>query len=155
MSSISWSSEDDEVLIDFVRNHEAIYNIKSKEYRKTQLNQNWWREIGEILNKSDSDCSKRWCYIRDYYIRRIGKPGSGSSGETAKKRSDLLSFLDSLPFSQRGSITNVVDENPGDNSVIIEDTHDITEGIQTPEDGTIIMENTHNSEETQSNTQKI
>lgn len=52
MSSNSWSSEDDELLIDFVRNHEAIYNIKSKEYRKTQLKQNWWREIGEILNKT-------------------------------------------------------------------------------------------------------
>lgn len=39
--------------------------------------------------------------------------------------------------------------------MIIEDTHDISEGIQTPEDGTIIMENTHNSEETQSNTQEI
>ena len=51
-SNSNWSSEDDETLIDFVRNHEAIYNIKSKEYRKTQLKQNWWREIGEILNKT-------------------------------------------------------------------------------------------------------
>ncbi|XP_047023041.1 uncharacterized protein LOC124632303 [Helicoverpa zea] len=153
MSSNSWSSEDDEILIDFVRNHEAIYNIKSKDYRKSQLKQNWWREIGEILNKTASDCSKRWCYIRDYYIRRRGKPGTGSSGEAAKKRSDLLSFLDSLPSSQRGSITNVVDENIGDSSVKMENTHDISEGIQTPEDGTKIMENTHNSEETLSNTQ--
>lgn len=48
MSSNSWSSEDDEIVIDFVRNHEA--NIKSKDYRKSQLKQNWWREIGEILN---------------------------------------------------------------------------------------------------------
>lgn len=52
MSSNSWSSEDDEILIDFVRNHEAIYNIKSKEYRKSQLKQNLWREIGEILKKT-------------------------------------------------------------------------------------------------------
>lgn len=108
------------------------------------------------LNKlfTDSDCSKRWCYIRDYYIRRRGKPGTGSSGEAAKKRSDLLSFLDSLPSSQRSSITNVVDENSGDNSVIMENTHDISERIQTSEDGAMIMENTHNNEETQSNTQE-
>ncbi|CAF4956656.1 unnamed protein product [Pieris macdunnoughi] len=46
-----------------------------------------------------SDCCKRWAYVRDYYIRRKGKPGSG--GEAAKKRSVLLSFLDSLPSSQR------------------------------------------------------
>lgn len=112
---------------------------------------------GYKLNKlfTDSDCSKRWCYIRDYYIRHRGKPGTGSSGEAAKKRSDLLSFLDSLPSSQRSSITNVVAENLGDNSVIMENSHDISEVMQTSEDGTIIMENTHNSEETQSNTQEI
>ncbi|GBP51857.1 hypothetical protein EVAR_88562_1 [Eumeta japonica] len=83
-----------------------------------------------------------------------GKPGNSSSGEAAKKRSDLLSFLDSLSSSQRSSITNVVNENLGDKSVIMENTHDISEGIQTPEDGIIIMENTHNSEEIQSNTQE-
>ncbi|GBP12632.1 Retrovirus-related Pol polyprotein from transposon TNT 1-94 [Eumeta japonica] len=43
MSSNSWSSEDDEILIDFVRNHNAI---------KTQLKHNLWRKIGEILNKT-------------------------------------------------------------------------------------------------------
>ncbi|CAH2102445.1 unnamed protein product [Euphydryas editha] len=155
MSSRSkWSSEEDEILIDFVRNHEAIYNIKSKEYRKTQLKQNWWREIGEILNKTDSDCSKRWCYLRDYYIRRRGK-GTGSSREVAKKRSDFLSFLDSLPSPQRSSITNVVYESPGDNSVIIENNHDKSERTETPRDGTIILENTHTNEETQLNTQEI
>ncbi|GFQ92145.1 hypothetical protein TNCT_65971 [Trichonephila clavata] len=54
-----------------------------------------------------SDCCKRWGYERDYYIRSRRKPGSGSSGITAKKRSDLLSFLDSFASSQRPSITNV------------------------------------------------
>ncbi|XP_030031640.1 uncharacterized protein LOC115448369 [Manduca sexta] len=150
-----WSSEHDEILIGFVRTHEAIYNIKSKEYRKTHLKQNLWRQIGKILNKTDTDCSKRWCYIRDYYIRRRGKPGTGSSGEAAKKRSDLLSFLDSFPSSQRSSITNVKDENRED-SIIMENTYDNSAGTQNPEDISIIMENTHNtSEGTQSNTQEV
>lgn len=48
MSSNSWSSENDEILIDFVRNHEVIYNIKSKEYRKSQLKQNTRREYLEM-----------------------------------------------------------------------------------------------------------
>lgn len=30
---------------------------------------------------ADSDCSKRWGYIRDYYVRRQVKPGTRSSGE--------------------------------------------------------------------------
>lgn len=49
---------------------------------------------------SDVECSKRWQYIRDYYIRKKGKPGTGSPGEAAKKRTTLLSFLDSYNFSK-------------------------------------------------------
>lgn len=37
----------------------------------------------------------------------------------------------------------------------MENSHDISEGIQTPADGTIIMQNTYNTEETESNTQEI
>ncbi|PNF26363.1 hypothetical protein B7P43_G01770 [Cryptotermes secundus] len=80
-----WSSEDDELLIDFVKNHEMLYNVKSKYYRQAQLKQNLWCEIGDTLNKTDVDCSKRWAYVRDYYIRRRGKLDTGSSGEAAKK----------------------------------------------------------------------
>ncbi|XP_073952108.1 uncharacterized protein [Choristoneura fumiferana] len=155
-SNCNWRSVDDEILIKFVRNHEAIYNIKSKEYRKTQLKQNLWREIGEILNKTDSDCAKRWCYVRDYYIRRKAKPGTGSSGEAAKKRSDLLSFLDRLPSSQRSNTS--VNENREDNSVTenINDKQIHGKQAQSPE-GNIKIENTYHEseEETESNNQEI
>ncbi|XP_063585206.1 uncharacterized protein LOC134762592 [Penaeus indicus] len=103
-----WNGEEDEILIDFVRNNEALYNVKSKEYRKTQMKQNLWSDVGNILQKSGNDCSKRWIYIRDYYIRRKGNPCTGSAGEAIKKRSDLLSFLDSIPSAKRHSTTNVV-----------------------------------------------
>ncbi|RVE51288.1 hypothetical protein evm_004092 [Chilo suppressalis] len=152
-SNSNWSSKDDEILISFVRNHEAIYYIKSKEYRKTQLKQNWWREIGKILNKTDFDCAKRWCYIRDYYVRRRGKPVS--SGEAAKKRSVLLSFLDNLPSSQKSSITNVIDENRGNNSVKMEKSHDNSKRTQIPENESLVTDNSNNSKETQSNSQEI
>ncbi|KAF5298136.1 hypothetical protein FQA39_LY02560 [Lamprigera yunnana] len=49
---ISWNSEQDEILIDLVKNRELIYNVKCKEYRKGQLKQNVWREIAAILNKT-------------------------------------------------------------------------------------------------------
>lgn len=71
--------------------------------------------IIKIKFLADTDCKKRWCYVRDYYIRRKGKPGTGTSGEAAKKRSDHLSFLDSIPYTQRNSITNII-ENPEENT---------------------------------------
>ncbi|XP_041972447.1 uncharacterized protein LOC121728349 [Aricia agestis] len=145
----NWTSEEDKVLINFVRNHEIIYNVKSKDYRKTHLKQNLWREIGDVLDKTDSDCSKRWCYVRDYYVRRKAKPGTGASGEAARKRASLLSFLDDLPTTRRGSI-HITDENP-ENTVKIEDTD--SERAQTPEED--MMENTSNSEDTQPNSQEI
>ncbi|XP_045779087.1 uncharacterized protein LOC123876772 [Maniola jurtina] len=126
-----WSMGDDEILINFVKIHEPIYNIKCKDYRNNQLKQKLWSNIGEILNKTDSDCSKRWCYVRDYYIRRKGKPGIGSSGEAARRRANLLSFLDGLSSSQKNSMTNVVDhENQGDGSEIMRNTQDNSEGTQ-------------------------
>jgi hypothetical protein len=92
-----------------------------------------------------SDCSKRWAYVRDYYIRRKGKPGTGSGGEAAKNRSVLLSFLDSLPSSQRlNTITNVVgDEIRFDESEFMENSHaDLEENItQIDERGDINEDN--------------
>ena len=51
-------------------------------------------------------------YVRDYYIRRKGNPGKGSSGEAAKKRCELLSFLDSCASMKRTSISNVSENEP-------------------------------------------
>ncbi|KAL4152656.1 hypothetical protein QTP88_000489 [Uroleucon formosanum] len=97
-----------------------------------------------------SDCCKRWAYVRDYYIRRKGKPGTGSSGEAAKNRSVLLSFLDSLPSSQRqNTITNVVgDEVRFDETELVENSHaDLEENIthidETEENMTIININSN------------
>ncbi|GFQ81137.1 hypothetical protein TNCT_13361 [Trichonephila clavata] len=45
-----------------------------------------WTVRGEI---DGSDCCKRWGYVSDYYIQRSGKPDSGSSGISAKKK-DLI-----------------------------------------------------------------
>lgn len=98
-----------------------------------------------------SDCCKRWAYVRDY-IRRKGKPGTGSGGEAAKNRSVLLSFLDSLPSSQRhNTITNVVgDDVRFDESEFMENSHaDLEENItqidETEENMAIINSNEDNN----------
>lgn len=49
---MDWTSEFDEVLIDFVKNHEALYNVKCNDYRKNQLKQNFWKEIGNNLKRT-------------------------------------------------------------------------------------------------------
>ncbi|GFU22941.1 uncharacterized protein TNCV_3946261 [Trichonephila clavipes] len=63
-----------------------------------------WVRRSEVMSEQSNFS---WGYERDYYIRRRGKPGSGSSGIAAKKRSELLSFLDSFAVSQRTTTTNV------------------------------------------------
>ncbi|GFU83696.1 hypothetical protein TNCV_3516841 [Trichonephila clavipes] len=52
------------------------------------------------------DCCKRWGYVRDYYIRRRGNLAAVLQN-SSKKRSELLSFLDSFAVSQRTTTTNV------------------------------------------------
>ena len=46
-----WTSEEEEVLIDFVKNHEILYNVKLKEYRQLTAKHILWKEIGDLLNK--------------------------------------------------------------------------------------------------------
>ncbi|GFT41503.1 uncharacterized protein TNCV_3942631 [Trichonephila clavipes] len=79
-SNIFWIPEEDEILIDFVRNHNILYNIRHPDYRKAQTKQHLLESIGTTLEKS---------------------------GIAAKKRSELLSFLDSFAVSQRTTTTNV------------------------------------------------
>lgn len=50
--NVIWTSENNEQLIDFVKNHEALYNVKAKDYRQAQLKQNLWNNIGMLLQKS-------------------------------------------------------------------------------------------------------
>ena len=47
-----WRGEDDEILIDFVKNNEILFNVKCKEFRQNQLKQNLWNEIAPILQRS-------------------------------------------------------------------------------------------------------
>ncbi|GFX43081.1 uncharacterized protein TNCV_2711251 [Trichonephila clavipes] len=106
-SNIFWIPEEDEILIDFVRNHELLYNIRHPDYRKAQAKQHLWESIGTILEKSGYDCCKKMGVRERLLYSAQRKPGSGSSGIAAKKRSELLSFLDSFAVSQRTTTTNV------------------------------------------------
>lgn len=62
-----WTSEQDEILIDFVKSHECLYNVQCKDYRKTQLKQNLWKEIAQILeitgNNTKSHYHQKYLFI--------------------------------------------------------------------------------------------
>ncbi|CAH1957195.1 unnamed protein product [Acanthoscelides obtectus] len=54
-----------------------------------------------MFNFSGAECNKRWTYVRDYYIRRRGKPNLGTSSQAARKRAQNLTFLDGITQKKR------------------------------------------------------
>lgn len=59
--SVVWTLEQDEMLIDFVKNHELLYNVKCKDYRKTQTKLHLWKKIANILG--DNKTGMYYVYI--------------------------------------------------------------------------------------------
>lgn len=52
--------------------------------------------------------------MRDYYVRRRGKAPATASGELFKRRCDLLSFLDNVSSTQRGSSSSFAGDSSPD-----------------------------------------
>lgn len=63
-----WTSEQDEILIDFVRSHECLYNVQCKDYRKTQLKQSLWKEIAQILQITDNTIIQLLITMNNIYL---------------------------------------------------------------------------------------
>ncbi|KAG8174697.1 hypothetical protein JTE90_024400 [Oedothorax gibbosus] len=101
-----FSMEEDEILIDYVKNNEIIYNKNHIEYKNYQLKKRKWIDVGFRLCRTDQECKARWAHVRDYYKRKQGKPGTGSTGEAAKRQAVLLSFLDDKNLGKRDTINN-------------------------------------------------
>ncbi|GFT20303.1 uncharacterized protein TNCV_1009101 [Trichonephila clavipes] len=57
-SNIFWTPEEDEILIDFVRNHDVLYNIRHPDYRKAQT-KHLWESTGTTLGKISFAASQR------------------------------------------------------------------------------------------------
>ncbi|GFY76657.1 hypothetical protein TNIN_443251 [Trichonephila inaurata madagascariensis] len=117
-TNIFWTPEEDEILIDFVINHDVLYNIRHQDYRTAQTKQHLWESIGTTLEKSEENLA------------------AVAQGLQQKKRSALLSFLDSFAASQRPTTTNVESlQGLGDVTQLshIEPDIDTAPGIITPE----------------------
>lgn len=51
MGSVTWNDDEDEHLIQFVKIHPCLYDIKCREYHLTDLKNDLWKEIGDTLKK--------------------------------------------------------------------------------------------------------
>ncbi|XP_012143753.1 uncharacterized protein LOC105662835 [Megachile rotundata] len=102
-----FSSEEDEMLIECIRNYPVLYDISDKDYKNYLVKENVWREISTKLGRSPTDCKKRWRNIRDTFmkIKRGNKYGIGSAAKPKSKWPLLqhLSFLD-IVFSERSNM---------------------------------------------------
>ncbi|XP_053621174.1 uncharacterized protein LOC128681372 [Plodia interpunctella] len=126
---VVWTSDEDEILIKFVRGHDILYNVRHKNYRQTNAKRKLWREVGKTINKTETECYKRWCYVRDYYIRRKGR--IITIGEAAMKRANLLSFIDHFTLSHKNlaEMDMMAEDNSQDDSepiTFLNDSDDTT-----------------------------
>ncbi|XP_072383971.1 uncharacterized protein [Diabrotica undecimpunctata] len=115
---------EDELLIDLVKQHPALYNCKLKSYRDIVLRNKIWKQVGVSLNKSENDCKARWKHIRDYYRKRRNEAMKelGSSSQTMEnsdffKKNQNLLFLENTAIAETETASslennNLIDENP-------------------------------------------
>ncbi|XP_039276093.1 transcription factor Adf-1-like [Nilaparvata lugens] len=118
---MSFSDEDCENLIELIRQHPPLYNAQLDSYRDEHLKDNIWKSIAESINKTDSECRKKWKLIRDSYNRykRKQKQSTGSAAPAKNSKwqfYERLRFLENTP-SERQSCTSVEQEQQSSASV--------------------------------------
>ncbi|GAB1869233.1 hypothetical protein CAJAP_10312 [Camponotus japonicus] len=59
------SREEDSLLVDLVKGYPHLYNKESRDFKDIIKKNNSWKEIGDILNTTASDCQTRWARLRE------------------------------------------------------------------------------------------
>ncbi|KAJ8728928.1 hypothetical protein PYW07_006624 [Mythimna separata] len=127
----TFSDEACETLIELIRQHPPIYDARLDSYRNENLKDNIWMSIAESINKTDSECRKKWKLIRDSYNRYKRKQKS-STGSAAPAKNSKWQFYERLRFlentsSERPSSTSVDQEQQSSTSVVQEVTNTSSE----------------------------
>ncbi|XP_073838374.1 uncharacterized protein [Musca autumnalis] len=82
-------------LIELVKERPVLYDKRHRLFRSVKEKEYRWKEISQLLNKSEVACKKAWKTIRDQYNRYMRMP------ERKRKRyrylNQLSSFLGSVP----------------------------------------------------------
>lgn len=97
-SKLSFSLEDEEKIINFVKEHAELYDPKNGQFKNKGHKDKLWNDLA-ITFKNDtlgSDCSKKWTNMRDAYMRSKNKKlGSGSAAHNIP-RDESMSFLSEI-----------------------------------------------------------
>ncbi|XP_022172449.1 uncharacterized protein LOC111035225, partial [Myzus persicae] len=107
MSNI-FSPENDELLIEEVRQNTVLYNSQDLKHKDIIYKDEIWKNIAGKVGKSMDDCKKRWKNIRDTHNRYKKRLGTGSAS-SAKKNWSLagrVSFLNNVEC-ERNSTSNL------------------------------------------------
>ena len=104
-----------EDLIEQVRQHSVIWDVKHPKHKNRQFVFNAWIGISNVLNATESECKERWKNLRDNYQKavksqNIKKTGSAASG--AGRTFFLMEQMSFLNDSAQASKTesNVLDD---------------------------------------------
>ncbi|XP_054266996.1 uncharacterized protein LOC128989152 [Macrosteles quadrilineatus] len=73
MESKVFTSEQDDALIDLVRENPVIFDLSQKNYKDVLVKKNVWKKISTELGKNEEDCRTRWKTIRDTYRRNMNR----------------------------------------------------------------------------------
>ncbi|XP_076179460.1 XPG-like endonuclease isoform X3 [Ptiloglossa arizonensis] len=109
----------EELLIEKVRMHEVLYNMKSPNYRDQNIRQAAWDDIGRDFKMKAETVKDNWDKLRRCFLNAINRRRNKKSGHSARKISSWkyeqqMSFL--LPFIDiRRSQSNVKTEITQDN----------------------------------------
>ncbi|RZF41332.1 hypothetical protein LSTR_LSTR000046 [Laodelphax striatellus] len=96
MNSKMFTIEQDEKLIEIVRNHPMLYDTDRKDYRDMELKMKVWKTISETFGFSPEVCHVRWRTIRDTHRRNVNRTKSkGKTSFKSKYTKQIIEFLDS------------------------------------------------------------
>ncbi|KAF6207094.1 hypothetical protein GE061_018333 [Apolygus lucorum] len=101
---MSFTSEEDEILIDFEKNHECLFNVATKDFRNTQLKLSPWKEMGTTINKTEGLFRRRTLFP-EIGKRKINPSSSGSDDTSEGGRSPL-----SIPQPKKQRKTSLSEE---------------------------------------------
>ncbi|XP_011177194.1 uncharacterized protein LOC105208837 [Zeugodacus cucurbitae] len=93
MTKIKFTAEDEEKIIDFVRNHEILYNKRHKEFRDVEKKQCLWLEIAEQLDIKAEAVKGKWTTMRDYFMRTRDKKVNGRVVPLTKREESLMFLM--------------------------------------------------------------
>lgn len=115
---LEFSEEEESQIINFVKQHEELFNPKHAMYKNKPRRDTLWNEIAQTIQKTSSfeyltpsrmkkyiliffhlgaECMKKWTNIRDGYNRaKMKKPGTGSASSSKSGRNENMAFLEEI-----------------------------------------------------------